>query len=275
MTWNWNVRTSFDVIRSLVDRFQFKGRTDQTIAKEINERFEIDFEKEIIDNLAGRFIMVGAFEKPAHLRGQQSTIAIQVVDEEQAKKTLERMLSKYSEHFEKKEFGGVTYYAWIIDWPDELKDDPPNSPLMAVANGYFYLGGSCKLFEQMIAARDGTVDRLADHPEFMQLAAEVQQETPGITPAVFTFARSEETLRNWYEVLQTAKSREFFEERAAGNPFFAALVDSMNANELPPFDVLAKYALPSVGMLYDTDTGYHGITFAVRDEAAAEEPAAP
>ena len=27
MTWNWNVRTSFNVIRSLIDRFQFEGAT--------------------------------------------------------------------------------------------------------------------------------------------------------------------------------------------------------------------------------------------------------
>jgi len=46
------------------------------------------------------------------------------------------------------------------------------------------------------------------------------------------------------------------------------LVDAMAANELPPFDVLAQYALPGVGVLYDTDTGFHGISFATRDETS-------
>lgn len=54
-TWNWSVRTSFDVIRSLVDRFQYDGRVDKFIAEEINEKQGIDFEQEIIDNVAGRF----------------------------------------------------------------------------------------------------------------------------------------------------------------------------------------------------------------------------
>jgi hypothetical protein len=271
MTWNWNVRTSFNVIRTLVDRFQFAGRTDQTIAKEINEKFDIDFEKEFIDNIAGRFVWVGGCETPAHFRGQQTTIGIQVVDEEQAKKTLEKFVAKYPELLEKREFGGVTYYAFVIEWPEELKDDPPNTPLVAVTDGYFFLGGSCQLFERTIAARDGTVDRLADRPDFTQLAAEVQQEAPGISPAAFAYSRFEVTLRTWYDVLQTEKSREFLEERAAGNPFFAALLETMDANELPPFDVLAQYALPAVAILYDTDTGYHGITFAVRDEEPPAE----
>ena len=38
---------------------------------------------------------------------------------------------------------------------------------------------------------------------------------------------------------------------------------------------LAQYALPGVAILYDTDTGYHGITFAVSKEPAGAETASP
>ena len=33
-TWNWNVRTSFNAIRSLVDRFQYEGATDKFVAEQ-------------------------------------------------------------------------------------------------------------------------------------------------------------------------------------------------------------------------------------------------
>ncbi len=269
-TWHWNVRTSFNVIRSLVDRFQYEGRTDKFIAESINEKQGIDFEKEIIDNVEGRFSWMVGFEKPARLRGQQSTIMIKVVDQEQAEKTLAKFVAKYPQRLEERKFGDVTYYPFVIEWPEQLRDDPPSTPFVGVMDGYFFLGGSCQLFERAISARDGTVERLAEEPAFIQLAAEVQQEAPGVTPAMWFYSRVEESLRQWYDLLTTEKSQEFLAERAEGNPFFAALADSLAANELPPFEAIAKYMMPSVGVLYDTDTGYHGIGFSLRSEVEGE-----
>lgn len=271
-TWNWNARNSFDVIRSLIDRFQYEGATDKFVTEKINERQGIDFEHEIIDNVAGRFSWMIGYERPARLQGQQSTFAIQVADEEQARKTLAKFVAKYPERLEERQFGDVKYQALVIDWPEEMRDNPPNSPCFAVFDGYFFVGGSCQLLEHAIAARDGTVDRLADQAAYMQLAAEVQQEAPGVTPALILYSRFEESLRQWYDLLHEPKTRKYLEEHAEGNPFFRALADSLAANELPPFDVLQQYALPGISVLYDTDTGFHGISFVTRDE---KSPALP
>ena len=205
MTWKWNVGTSFNVIRSLIDRFQYEGRVDKFIAEQINEKFDLDFEKEIIDNVEGTFQWVGGFEKPAHLRGQQTTIGVKLIDEEMAKKTLAKFVAKYPERLAERKFGDVTYYALVIDWPEQLRDEPPNSPCFAVTDGYFFVGGSCQLFERAIAARDGTVERLADQPEYVQLAAEVQQEAPGITPALWAYSRLS---RNAAAMVRIAANRE-------------------------------------------------------------------
>ncbi|MEX2092535.1 MAG: hypothetical protein WD971_07645, partial [Pirellulales bacterium] len=66
--------------------------------------------------------------------------------------------------------------------------------------------------------------------------------------------------------LTSEKTKEYLAEHAEGNPFFAALLESLAANELPPFDVIAPYMTPSVGVIYDTDTGFHGISFTLREE---------
>jgi hypothetical protein len=147
------------------------------------------------------------------------------------------------------------------------EEDRPMNPFVAVMDGYFFIGGSCQLFERAIAARDGTVERLSDMPAYQRLAAEVEQEAPGITPAMWMYSRPDESLRQWYDLLTSEKTKEYLAEHAEGNPFFAALADSLAANELPPFDVLARYAMPSVSVLYDTDTGFHGIGFSIRSEA--------
>lgn len=265
-TWNWNVRTSFNTIRSLVDRFQYEGATDKFVAEHLSEEWGINFEADAIENFAGRFSWMIGYEKPARFRGQQSTLALKVVDQAAAEKTLATILAKFPERTEERKFGDVTYHAFVIEWPEELRDDPPSTPFVAVMDDYLFLGGSCQLFEQAIAARDGTVERLADVPAYQQLAAEVEQEAPGVTPAVWMYSRPEEGLRQWYDLLTSEKTKEYLAEHAEGNPFFAALLESLAANELPPFDVIAPYMTPSVGVIYDTDTGFHGISFTLREE---------
>jgi hypothetical protein len=269
-TWSWNVRTSFNVIRSLIDRFQFDGATDKFITEKISERWGIDLEKEVIDNLAGRFDWLIGYERPARFRGQQSTIVVQVVDQAAAEKTLSTILAKFPEQFEERRFGDVTYHAFVIEWPEQLQEDPPTNPFIAVMDGYLFLGGSCQLFERAIAARDGTVERLVDSPAYQQLAAEIAQETPGVSPAVWMYQQPEQSLRQWYDLLTADKTKEYLTEHAEGNPFYAALLDSLAANELPPFDALAPYLQPSIAVIYDTDTGFHGFSFTPRSET---EPA--
>lgn len=267
-TWNWNLKTTLNTIRSLVDMYvKPEGRVDKSL-QEFADEVGIHPEFDIIDNIAGRFHWMIAYERPSRMRGQQSTMAIKVVDEAKAKETLAKFVAKYSEKFEEREFGGVKYFSFIIDWPEELKDDPPTAPFIAVTDGHLFFGGSGQLFERAIEARDGTVERLADRPDYQQLAIEVQQEASGVTPALWMYHRPEESLRQWYDLLTSDKAREFLEKQAEGNPFFAALLESLDAKELPPFEVIAPYWQPSVGVIYDTDTGYHGISFTVRSDTA-------
>jgi ribosomal protein S18 acetylase RimI-like enzyme len=226
IAWNWNVRASFDAITALVDRFQFEGATQEFITEKMNESLGIDFEADVIDNLGKRFCMFAGYERPAHFRGQQSTIAVELVDPALGEKTLATIIAKFAEHFEERQFGDVTYYAAVIEWPEELADDPPNSPCVAVMDGYLLVSGSCQLLERTVEARDGTVERLADSPDYRMMVDQVRRETPGVTPALWLYSRFEETLRQWYEVLQADRTRDFLDERAEGNPFFTALLEA-------------------------------------------------
>ena len=84
----------------------------------------------------------------------------------------------------------------------------------------------------------------------------------------------EETLRQWYDLLTSEKTRALIDENKEGNKFLQALADAMEQNKLPPFDVLLPYMSPGGGILYDTDTGYHAISFQLRSETKpVEEPA--
>jgi len=84
---------------------------------------------------------------------------------------------------------------------------------------------------------------------------------------MFTTGRFEETVRQWYDLLTSPKTREQLNEKKAKNPFLAALAETLEQNQLPPFDVLVPYFAPGGGILYDTDNGYHGISFTLRNKA--------
>jgi ribosomal protein S18 acetylase RimI-like enzyme len=271
MTWHWNVRATFDTLTALIDRFQFDGATQKFITERINESLGIDLEAEVIDNLGKRFSLFAGYERPARFRGQQSTLSMELVDPQQAEKTLATIVAKFPERFEQRQFGDVTYYAFVIEWPEQLADDPPSNPFIAVMDGNFFIGGSCQLFERAIAARDGTHDRLADEPGYRQMVDQVEREMPGVTPALWMYNRFEETLRQWYDLLTSERTRAFLDQRADSNPMFAALVDALEAEELPPFDVLARYTAPAAGIIYDSETGFHGISFTLRGDSQSDE----
>lgn len=270
MTWHWNMRASFNTLSSLVDRIQFEGATKEFVTEKISERLGIDFEAEVIDNLAGRYSWMIAYSKPARLRSQQHTFAFELADPAAGEETLQRVIQKFPDRFEERRFGDVTYHAIVIPFPPEMaEEDRPVDPFVAVMDGYFFIGGSCELFERAVSARDGTVERLVDSEGFRRLADQVQRETPGVTPAMWSYSQFEETLRHWYDMLTSDRTRDFLDQQAEGNPLFSALADALAENELPAFDVLARYAVPGVGVAYDTDSGLHMISFSLRNDAQA------
>jgi hypothetical protein len=266
-TWHWNVRTSFNTITALVDRFQFPGRMDKLVADSVSEPLGIDFPTEVIDNLGGRFTWLVGYDKPARTNGQRQVLAAELKDAAAGEKTLATIVAKFPELFEERKFGNVKYYAMKPKWLDALPEDQrPFVPFVALMDGYFFIGGSFQLFEQTVAASQGTADRLADSKPYQELTAQMQRETPGVTPCVWMYNRFEETLRQWYDLLTSEKLHDTLAEGSSDNPFFAALVEAMAAHELPAFEVLAKYAAPSAIVIYDTDTGYHGFSFSPRRE---------
>ena len=268
MAWNWNFRTTYDRLIALVDQYRYQGSVDKFVKEKISDKLGIDVPTKIIDNLKGRFTWTIGYERPSRFRGQQHVFAAELADENAATESLKTVMDKFPELFEERKFGNATYYAIKVPMPDEIKEeDRPISPFVAIMDGYFFIGTSCQRFEQYVAARDGTAERLVDSNDYARTSAVIGRETVGATPVMFAMSRSEETLRQWYDLLTSEKTRSLIDEHKEGNAYLAALADVMDENKLPPFEVLLQYAAPGGGILYDTDSGYHAISFTLRNEA--------
>ena len=88
----------------------------------------------------------------------------------------------------------------------------------------------------------------------------------GKTPVMFTVSRFEASVRQWYDLLTSPKTREQLNENKSKNPILAALAETLEQNQLPPFEVLVPYFAAGGGILYDTENGYHGINFMLRNK---------
>jgi hypothetical protein len=267
MTWNWNLRTTYDRLVALVDQYRYQGSVDKFVKEKISEKLGIDVPTQIIDNLKGRCTWMIGYDRPSKTTGQKHIFALELKDENAAKESLKTVIAKFPESFEERHFGNVTYYSLM---PKRMRERPederPVDPFVAVVDGYFFIGGSCMQFERCIAARDGTAPRMADSSDFARTSAVIGRETRGVTPVLFLLHRSEETLRQWYDLLTSEKTRALIENNKEKNRFLAALAEVMDQNKLPPFDVLLQYSAAGGGILYDTDDGYHAISFGLGNQ---------
>lgn len=285
IAFNYSVRTTYDRLIELIDQYRYKGSVDKFVKENISDKLGIDLPTKVFDNLKGRFTWIIGFDRPAKLQGQQHVIAAELVDEAAAQESLKTVLDRYPEMFEERQFGNVKYYAIAAKQIKEQEENNPERPqpfhpFIAIMDGYVFVGTSCYRFEQCVAARDGTVERLIDSPDYIRTSAVIGHETQGTTPVMFSMTRMEETLRQWYDMLTSEKTRALIDENKEKNKFLAALAEAMDQNKLPPFDVLLPYMSPGGGILYDTDSGYHAISFQLRSEpkpgeVPAETPETP
>jgi hypothetical protein len=268
MTMNYDLRASYDRIVALIDKYRYEGSTDKFVKENMSDKVGIDLPAEMIDNLAGRYTWMIGYQKPANFSARQHVIAAELKDEEAMKQSIKKVMDKHPDVFEERTFGNVAYHAFLPD--RRLREMPaeerPTEPCVAVMDGYLFVGSSCQLFELCVQARDGTVDRLADSDEYSRATAVLGRETAGTTPVIFSFSQAEETLRYWYALLTSDQTRQQIEEHREDNRFLSTLGDALNQHQLPPFDVLEPYFAPGGAILYDTDDGYHGIGFTLRNE---------
>jgi hypothetical protein len=271
MSWNWNMRVFYDRLAALVDQFRYEGSVDKLVEERLSEPLGINFQTDVIDNLAGRYTWMIGYDRPAKFRGQQHGFAIAVKDEAAAAETLKTIMAKVEAQnpnmFEERSFGKITYHSIVIEGLQEMEEDErPVDPFVGIMDGYLFIGGSRNQFERCIAARDGLVDRMVDSEDYARVAAVLGRETAGTTPVMLSISRFEETVRQWYELLTSERTRELIDENKEDNPALAALSDALEQHQLPPFDVLAPYLAPGGAIFYDTDNGYHAIGFTLRNE---------
>src|SRR4029079_1442950 len=182
------VRTTYDRLVALIDQYRYQGSVDKFVKEKLSDKLGIDVLKDVVDNLKGRYTWTIGYERPSHFRGQQHVIAAELVDEKAAQETLKKVIDRFPNLYAEKHFGSAIYYELGpggVKAPAAKKGDPETdetimNPFVGIMDGYFFIGTSCKRFEECVAARDGTVPRLVDSPDYARTSAVIGREVRGV-----------------------------------------------------------------------------------------------
>lgn len=194
------------------------------------------------------------------------TAALSVEDPEVTQKALDTILERFEERIEAKEFEGATYYAITPFNAERPPEQRPFNPGFCLIDDTLIISMSTSVIEQMLAAHAGSAPRLADSEAYQEVQRRVERLTQGRELASFAYDNPTETFRHFYELAQDPQVQEFLGQARDGAPNAGGILDQLNPEALPPFEVIAQYLTPTGSYLLDTNTGLHFMMFNSRTE---------
>ena len=294
LTSSWDFRKFVSELEKIVDTFTSPGTFQSQIEENINEELEIDFQADVLDNLAGRVSFFQWNSEIPTLDGQCNCIAIQLKDVDRGQEFIQSILDRQREESDRdfvveEEHEGITYWHVVSTFEemgqrrrdrrrerqrengdsdfDSSEDERTQltlngtQPTMAFIDDYFVLTGNIAFMEHIIETSAGEHDQLVDNPEFKATMREIRTLMDGNLPSMLSYARPDLSLKNFYNMLKTDNTRDVLYEAAEDNEFFRILSDLMEENELPDFDDLAGYFPPQGSFVINDETGFHFLTF--------------
>jgi hypothetical protein len=266
-TINWDIDQTMDELTKLYDVFRGEDAWQMEIVDRISGQLDVDFETELLGQIAGRATMITWMEPPARLNSQATMIAVKLEDPQKAKKSLQQIAAKFREVLIEDTYGVVPYYRTprnnrAANAAGSLTRVP--DPCVAIIGDYLMLTDSSKLLQQVILTKSDSSESLANDLEFKLIASKIKRQIGTSKVAAVTFSRPEEAFRSLYQLATSKDVRDQLEANSASNPFFSALNGALKENPLPPFAVVAQYLAPGGGMVVNDASGIHYTSFTLR-----------
>lgn len=269
LTLNWDLAQTYSKFASLYDSIRGEGALASSFERDVADRFQIDFRKDVVEAAAGRVTLVNAMVRPARVNSRANLLGVKLKDAKAFEKTLETLIAKAGPQMTRETFAGVTYFRASVRTPPQA--EAPRRPLLrqpdpavAIMDDYLLLSDSTDLLKQAIVAKGDSSQSLADQLEFRLVASKIRRQPGGERPGLIAFDRPEEALRLWYDIATADTTRQRLSQGAENNQFFRTVNDALRDHPLPPFAVLARYLAPSGSLLTDDESGMHYVSFTLR-----------
>ena len=269
VTLHWKFGTTFKRLVSLYDSFRGEGALAKELGR-VQEATGLHVEKEVLPLLEGRVTFLAWVERPVESEASRKTLlALRLKDPPAARKLLQAVAKKNEGRMSFQSYGGEDYYEITLPSPPANRppDAPPlPQPCVGIVGEYFVVSERV-LYRRVIDGASEPSEGLAGELDFKLIASKIRRRAGTAKPAMISFDRPEENLRFLYELAQSARAREQLRRGSQRNPLFRAIDAALEANRLPPFEVLSRYFAPGGAMVIDDETGIHFTSFSLRRKA--------
>lgn len=268
-TINWDLASTLQGIERLYNQFRGEDALNQQIFAEADKRLELDFRKDVLDNLEGRITILQGFVRPVRINSGSNVYAVRLKNPEYFKNNvLPKIIKRIEQRLEVKTEGiGQLTAQVFVPGPNRNDSDAPiRQPEICVAmlEDYVVISDSRYMMRQIADCAAGGSPALKESLEYQLISDRIASQLQERECSAISFGRPEESLQLFYELARDPKNRERLKGLAENNGFFKALLSALESRELPPFSVIAKYLAPSGGFLVEEETGLHYMTFSLR-----------
>lgn len=268
-TINWDLASTLQGIERLYNQFRGEDALNQQIFAEADKRLELNFRKDVLDNLEGRITFLQSFVRPVRINSGSNVYAVRLKNPEYFKNNvLPKILKQIERRQEIKSegFGQLTAQVIAVGRNRNDSDSPIRQPEICIAmiEDYVVVTDSRYMMRQIADCAAGGSPPLKESLEYQLISDRIAAQLQDRACSAISFGRPEESLQLFYELARDPKNRERLKGMAENNGFFKALLSALESRELPPFSVIAKYLAPSGGFLVEEETGLHYMSFSLR-----------
>jgi hypothetical protein len=271
MTLNWDVVSTLQGIEQLYDQFRGPGAMEEEVYGRVSDRLGLDFRKDILDSIDGRFTLLQSFTRPVQINSGTNGYAIKLTRPEYFKKNvLPKLLDLVRERGA--ELSSESFGPWQMQVFEPRGAAAASGTLrrpevcVGVVENYLIITDSRFVLREMLAAHNDGERRLNQALDFQLIMDRITAQLQGKECAAVSYSRPEESLQLFYELARDPSNRERLRELSQNNGFFAALLAALDNHKLPEFSVIAKYLAPRGGFLVEEETGLHYMSFGLRRE---------
>lgn len=268
-TVHWDVQTALAAAEELFDTFRGEGAFSELIHRVIEEPTGVDFQADVLPLVTGRMTHLTRLPTAGTGEGGLSLLAWELRDAPKAQPVLERMVAPGELLLARRSFAGKQYYEFSLPALGEAAEEARLGPrpCFGLLDGYLIVAEQPSLYEALIAAANGSAERLVDSSPFKLIAREIQQRSGGPKPVLFRYQHPAVGMERIYQMATARQTRATLRQQAERNIFSRALSAAVETGRLPPFAALEKYLAPSGGLLTVDGEGLHYTGFTLRPEA--------
>jgi hypothetical protein len=132
----------------------------------------------------------------------------------------------------------------------------------AISKTHFFLTTHVELLDKVLES-DGAAS-LAENAQFKKISAQFPADT-----SMIMYTQAEEQIRSSWAMLKSGALADMLraqmEQSDEMNAFLSGLVDSLDGSNLPEFDAIKKYLVPSGGYAIMNDQGLYLMHFSLKD----------